>query len=1178
MRIVIDMQGAQTQSRFRGIGRYTIDMVRAILRGHSEHEIFLAFNALMPESIVAARQQLGDSIKEENIIIWHALGPVCDDDERNTWRRRVAEESYKTFLQDVQADLLFVSSYIEGYRNNAVTCVAAAEFGFTTCVVIYDLIPLLNADQYFVDAVYARHYKRKLEEMQGAAFALTISEFSRTEALEHLSFVPDQITNTYLGADAKFRPLILTTVQRQVILQAFNLEHPFIFYAGGSDERKNLPRLIQAFAALPKPLRQSHQLLLAGKFSKADQAHLQNLADDSGLKRSAVCFTGYISDETMVELYNLCALFVFPSWHEGFGLPVLEAMACGAPTIVANCSSLPEVLAHSSALFDPFDVKDISRKIAEFLESSSARQHSAAHGLTRAQHFSWNTSAAIAMSMFNQVLAQQPVRQSMSAGALDTAMSAHYERLLDRIGELSRPLNPINDEDLKALARCIDANQVEARRVLHRVQLPIQSQWCVQAAEQACAKGVTHLSSSLVDLGQCLTEQTTQANVWLSALPQQLLANESRQVKISYGLRLAQTTLSGDWVGTLNDHAHGVVVQTHFMRKLLIDAGIFIPIAVNPDGLDVWAHLLATQRSPLTQKNNCFLADISDIKYDGLDVLLSAYGQVFKADDDVSLFVVVDDSAMPDAEVCFKTWRLKNVDLPEVLLVSVTDDAERKALYLQAQCLIAPCRFQDTGLAVRRALTLGLPVLTTGWGGQSEHEASDRIHYIDYQLTRTVYSTEETSLFDMYWAEPDCNHLVQLMREQYAHGQGGVLNKVAQTPQTWSAAATALNHLAHTWSVGPVNRPLKVGWVTTWNTRCGIASYSEHLTECMTEEVIILAPRRAERLSCDTNNVVRCWDHDDQSFNAISLEIKQRAIDTLVVQFNYGFFQFQALVDFVTLQASRHVKIVMTMHSTVDPVYAPERRLATLIPALKLCHRVLVHSLGDLNRLKSLGLKDNVTLFSLGVKVHVDDEGAPEHLGALEGKEDGFVLATYGFFLPHKGLLELIDAVALLRGRGCKVSLKMVNAEYPVSDSLTLIQQAKVKIAALGLTPYIHMTTDFLPDEESLALLEQADLVVYPYQETVESASGAVRFGLAAMRPVVVTPLAIFDDVDVAVFRLPGFSPELIAEGLQTLINDLHNQNDKVVNKLQLSRAWCSAHQYSKLASRMEGILKAEQN
>lgn len=1171
MRIVLDMQGAQTDSRFRGIGRYTVSMAQALLLRESEHEIFLVFNALMPEAIADVRSQLGDLVKDENILIWCGLGPVQSEDERNVWRRRVAEESFKTFLQDVQTDLLFISSYFESFSENAVTCVAEPEFGYSTCVVVYDLIPLLNQAQYFFNPVYATHYKRKLKEMQCAAAALTISAFSLDEALQHLSFTTDQIVNTYLGVEPKFRPRSLDSAKRQCVMQAFKLDRPFLLYAGGSDERKNLPRLIKAFAILPIQMRRSYQLLLAGKFSATDQEHLQRLSYAYGIDSESVCFTGYISDDTLIDLYNLCTLFVFPSWHEGFGLPVLEAMACGAPAIAANCSSLPEVLADPAAMFDPLDVEDISRKITEVLGNDLLQNSLSERGIQRAKSFSWKTSASIALEKFDQILSHQSQRDPLTGAAVKFSLQSHYEQLVGRIAMLSVDHGPINDQDLMELAQCIDRNQSEALRVCSIVTLPIKSKWCV---EQSL---LPELAPTLASLGQHVTglvfqrQLNHQADILVSRLPPTVPAPLPSQVLISYGLRLSCTAVPDKWVLDLNRYVRGVVVPSHFVRKLLIDAGVYVPIDVEMESITAWSALPHSNDFLPTGKSYRFVCEVSDIENDFFDGLLFAYAQSFGATDDVTLLVIADHGAAVTVGACIKSWQVNGSDRADIVMITTDDDAIRKAIYIHSHCLIVPARFQDVGTIVRRAVALGLPVITTGWGGQAEADAdaSYSIRHIDYSFTPCL---KASSMFNCYWVEPDKKHLASLMLEQFAIG--GLNVKLVPTTTANSAAAT-LNRLARQWSVGPIIRPVRIGWITTWNVRCGIATYSEHLTDCIPDDVIILAPRNTETLTLDCDNVVRCWDHTDLQLNALNAAIKSYGIDTLVMQFNYGFFDFAALADFLNTQAARGVAVVMMMHSTEDPENEPDRRLLSLVPELKRCHRILVHSVGDLNRLKRIGLTENVTLFPHGIK-----EISP-HILKVSSKEirtkntNKFVLASYGFFLPHKGLLELIDAVALLRESGHNVSLNMLNAEYPNSDSQTLTQQARLKIQQLGLTKHVTLTTDFLSDEESLALLMQSDLVLYPYQDTRESASGAVRFGLASMTPVAVTPLAIFDDVSQVVFRLPGFTSKEIAEGISLLIGGLRSNTNETSTKLNDAKAWCMAHHFPALAVRLLGILKA---
>jgi O-antigen biosynthesis alpha-1,2-mannosyltransferase len=321
----------------------------------------------------------------------------------------------------------------------------------------------------------------------------------------------------------------------------------------------------------------------------------------------------------------------------------------------------------------------------------------------------------------------------------------------------------------------------------------------------------------------------------------------------------------------------------------------------------------------------------------------------------------------------------------------------------------------------------------------------------------------------------------------------------------------------------------------------------------------------------DGPDVRRCWEageHD--TLEELSSEIEKNKLNTLVIQFNYGFFQFERFASFLDRQISAGRTVVLVMHATSDPEHAPHKILANLAPVLQRCDRLLVHSVADLNRLKALGLVSNVALFPHGILDY------PSHSSSVtRSSQREYLIASYGFFLPHKGLPELIEAVAQLRSRGHFVRFRMVNAEYPVGESRILIEDCKSLIIRLGLQNSIEMVTDYLTDAESFKLLSDADLIVFPYQHTAESASGAVRYGLATGRPVAVTPLAIFDDVSMAVHRLPGHGPDKIASGIQDLLDQISASSPSVNETSKHAARWRDAHRYSNLTTRLDGILRA---
>ncbi|MDP1998941.1 MAG: glycosyltransferase family 1 protein, partial [Rhodoferax sp.] len=431
MRIVIDMQGAQTESRYRGIGRYTLSFTQAVVRNRGQHEIILALSGLFPDTIEPIRAAFDGILPQENIRVWHALGPVDDHDSENESRRIVAELLREEFLQSLQPDVIHINSLFEGFSDNAVTSIRQHDLHTPISVIYYDSIPLIYSNQYFdFNQNFKKYYFKKLSYQEKATIHLSISEFSREEGLTLLNIASNNIINISTAIESFFKPLHISKLEKEALEHKIGITKPVILYTGGADIRKNLPRLIEAFAALPQVVRESHQLLFAGKIPDGNMSELRACANLAGLLPHELLFSGYVSDIELVQLYNLCKLFVFPSWHEGFGLPALEAMACGAAVIGANTASLPEVIGLEAAMFDPFDVDDITAHIAHALQDNAFRATLRQSGRKRAKLFSWDASAQRALEAWAALGVDGPshgcyVARSTASARLMQAMAPH---------------------------------------------------------------------------------------------------------------------------------------------------------------------------------------------------------------------------------------------------------------------------------------------------------------------------------------------------------------------------------------------------------------------------------------------------------------------------------------------------------------------------------------------------------------------------------------------------------------------------------------------------------------------------------------------------------------------------------------------------------------------------------
>jgi glycosyltransferase involved in cell wall biosynthesis len=398
MRIVIDLQGAQTESSKRGIGRYSLAIAQAIARHRGEHDVVLGLNGLFPDTIERIRAAFNDLLPQDKVRIFEVPGPVRSCISKNSARRRRAEMIREAFLADLNPDMVLLTSLVEGYIDDGVTSIGRLTQGsWRTATILYDLIPLALPHDVFTNSAHRAWYEEKIQHFRRADLFLAISDYSRLEGVERLRLEPEQITNISTAVEDSFRPLNISNSARYACAASFGIERPFLFYAGGFDPRKNVERAIRAFAMLPAEIRHRYQFVLGGEVMKVDKIRFHAIARQAGLESEACVFTGRLDDETLIKLHNLCTAFIFPSLREGFGLPALEAMACGAPTIASNTSSLPEVIGLEEALFNPESEADISRLIGKTLGDEAFRARLREHGLSRARQFSWDKTGRRAL-------------------------------------------------------------------------------------------------------------------------------------------------------------------------------------------------------------------------------------------------------------------------------------------------------------------------------------------------------------------------------------------------------------------------------------------------------------------------------------------------------------------------------------------------------------------------------------------------------------------------------------------------------------------------------------------------------------------------------------------------------------------------------------------------------------
>ena len=237
----------------------------------------------------------------------------------------------------------------------------------------------------------------------------TVSEFSKQDIVEKYGVNPEQITVTYNAVDEKFRRLDTTELDETQLRERFGIgDNPFILTVGNLQPRKNLPRLIGAFKKLQESTSvsqcradlQDYKLVIVGKKAWMYDSILK-LSDDKN-----IILTDYISETDLIRLYNVAELFVYPSFFEGFGLPPLEAMACGTPVIVSNVSALPEVVGDAGMYFDPLNMDSIADTMGRMIMDKDMQDKLIKKGFQRVKEFSWEKSAKQIVEKYIRLIEQ----------------------------------------------------------------------------------------------------------------------------------------------------------------------------------------------------------------------------------------------------------------------------------------------------------------------------------------------------------------------------------------------------------------------------------------------------------------------------------------------------------------------------------------------------------------------------------------------------------------------------------------------------------------------------------------------------------------------------------------------------------------------------------------------------
>jgi len=377
MRIGLD--GFPLLTPLTGVGHYTLELARALALLCPTDQFELVAPGPFPSSIIEdLRRNCPGNLRAVNT------------EAKSIRRRRWWAVGLPLYLRKAALDLFHGTNYevpLWSRRRSVLT--------------IHDLSILLHANTHQADL--ARRARRRLPVMaRSASMIITATECVRHEICEHLHVEADRVRVTPYAPRSGFRAV--AAEQANQTKRRLGIEDEFILFVGTVEPRKNLLTLARAFDQILRQTSRRPQLVVVGAEGWLMDELLAFIKESSIGDRLRL--TGYLGDDDLRSLYSSCRVFVYPSIYEGFGLPPLEAMACGAPVIAGNIATFQETLGSAAQLVEPNDVEALARSMVEILDDEGRRRDLSRRGLEQAAKFSWERTAHLTLEVYREVLRQ----------------------------------------------------------------------------------------------------------------------------------------------------------------------------------------------------------------------------------------------------------------------------------------------------------------------------------------------------------------------------------------------------------------------------------------------------------------------------------------------------------------------------------------------------------------------------------------------------------------------------------------------------------------------------------------------------------------------------------------------------------------------------------------------------
>jgi glycosyltransferase involved in cell wall biosynthesis len=969
---------------------------------------------------------------------------------------------------------------------------------------------------------YAEIGRRQLREYaKHVEIGVGVSEFNRKELVQ-LGYRYTSTVPLFIRAEALLSDKPDPQLQRKLA----GTEN--LLFVGRICPNKKQDDLVRIFDKY-RQSRPNARLLLPGSWEGTEEytRHVRSEIRNRNLD-DVVWLPGKISAAELAACYRSSSALLCASEHEGFCAPLLEAMAFDLPVVAFNAAAVPETLGEAGILLDTKDPEIWSEVIAELRESGGFRDSVLQAQRSRLPEFHVGRIRIRLLGLVSglcngQVLTSKPVLQIQ--GPFETSYS---------LAVINRNLALALDDEgsFDVSIHCTEGPGDYVPKSIDLADKP-RASWLWQKAGML----------------------SQEPDVVIRNLYPPRVCDMSGQLRLLYFF-WEDSLIRKEWAQMFNSYLDGVLAPSRHVEQVLRESGVTVPVVLLHAGID--EEFFKPRKSVARRRPFQFLHISSGFPRKGIDVLLAAFFREFTQADNVVLILKTFPNIHNDVADQLARWQAEVPNGPNCVHMDTDLDQESLAqLYEEADCAVYPSRAEGFGLPMAEAMAKCIPLITTAYGGQIDFCSPDNSFLLEYRLEA---SGSHLNVPGAQWASPDVDQLRSYMRFVVQNRKSkSVTERVErafekiQNEYRWSIAAEQISKL-WTGLAQPEQRQARVAMVTSWDSRCGIAEYTRYLLNA----VLPRAPELdIDILSSPGQGIWQqkpaaaqvCWTGVDDDLEELRREIRAGGFDAVHFQFNFGFFGLDSFAVFLRELKACGTRVLITFHATADsslngrPISL--RQISSILQEVDL---IFVHSKVDQRRLGEMGVSDNVMVIHHGTITFPEENRA---IRSALGINFQPVIGTFGFLLPHKGILELLRALCILRGEFPNIGLLGQCALHHDPISREFEKNVRHTISDLNLDNNVLLSTEFLSPEEAVLLLQMADVIALPYGKTRESSSAAVRFAIAAGRPIITTEQEIFSDVRSITYQIPDNDPHRLAEGIRAVITD-DNLSERLSESVRL--------------------------